>query len=599
MDNVSELMKERLQKWFSIPINEGHDKTCSLKEAIEKNITHGMSIHIGTTHGRPYGLIYELIRRFWGKFPKFEIITIGLTGPMAAIVHGNLARRCVTTFVGDSYPTPGPNLVYQKAYKEGTVQFQQWSILTMPLRLKAAAMNVAGLPTKSLLGSTMEVENAEDFRVIPDPFQPDRSMGFLKPLYPDIAFLHGWVADRNGNALFTPPYGEGFYGAMASREGLVLSVEKIVSTDFIRRHNNLIKVPGYLVKSVTEVPMGSHPSGLSKQGISEMDAYADDYKFLEVTRNACRKPETFDKWIKTWILEPGSQEEYLSRVGRDRIGYLKGKAGKDSWFADILEFGSNVDWNEPASSIESMILAAAKLMVERVEKNEYRNILAGVGAANLASWLALKMLHDKEYDVEMMAEIGFYGFSPRPADPFIFNYRNMPTCKMLTDIETIMGHFVSGSNNKNLGAIGAGQVDRWGNVNSTVIPGHTLLVGSGGANDIASGSNETLVIVMQERLRFPEKVPYITSPGGNVQTVVSDKGVFEKLPGEKELTLTRTLSLSNNDSITTQVQEIKENCGWDLKIKSPVKKLDVSDRDILEILRYFDPKGLFLGKIKA
>ena len=37
-----------------------------------------------------------------------------------------------------------------------------------------------------------------------------------RALRPNISMLHAWVADRNGNALFTPPYGEGFYGAMAA-----------------------------------------------------------------------------------------------------------------------------------------------------------------------------------------------------------------------------------------------------------------------------------------------------------------------------------------------------------------------------------------------
>jgi len=589
-------MRDDLKRWFDMPLVEGPDKVCSARDAIANHVQPGMSLHIGCTHGRPYGLLYELIRQFWDRDPAFEVVSLGLTGPLVALVHRGLAKRCISTFVGDAYPTPGPNPVYQKAYRNDPAFFQHWSILTLPLRLKAAAMNVSGLPTLSLQGSTMEKENAGDFRVIPDPFQEGASMGMVRALTPDIAFLHGWVSDRNGNALFTPPYGEGFYGAMASRKGLILSVEKIVPTDFIRQHAHLVKIPGFLVRSVSQVPMGSHPTGLSSQGIPEMEAYADDYAFLEDVRLASREPGDLDAWVRNWILEPQCQEEYLERLGRERIGYLKGKARSDSWFHEILTHKEQVMRTDGANPVERMVLGAARKMADIVERNRYRNILAGVGAANLASWLAYRILREKDYDIEVMAEIGFYGFAPRPADPFIFNYRNMPTCKILTDIETIMGHLVSGSNHRNLGAIGAGQVDRRGNVNSTAIPGKMLLVGSGGANDVASGSNETLVVVNQERTRFVEEVPYITSPGRNVRTVVSDHGVFEKGPGEEELRLTGVLSVSGKEALEERVREIRENCSWNLQVREPLEVLPPPDTDQLRLLRYHDPMGQFLGK---
>ncbi len=318
-------------KWFAIPPEEGPDKTCSAAEAIARHIRPGMCIHIGCTHGRPYGLIYQLIRQFWRTDPGFIIASLGFTGPMVALVHGGLAKKCIGTFFGDSYPTPGPNPVYQKAYREKTVEFEHWSILTFPLRLKAAAMNVSGLPTRSLIGSSMEKNNKESFSSIPDPFQTGKSLGMVKALIPDISLLHGWVADRSGNALFTPPYGEGFYGALASRHGLILSVERIVSTEFIRKHSHLVRIPGCVVRSVTAIPMGSHPSGLSSQGIPEMEAYADDYAFIEAVRSASRDEEELEAWIQKWILDPHTPQEYLRRLGPERITYLKGKARADSW----------------------------------------------------------------------------------------------------------------------------------------------------------------------------------------------------------------------------------------------------------------------------
>ncbi|MBW1682935.1 MAG: hypothetical protein JRF59_02100 [Deltaproteobacteria bacterium] len=594
-----ETLDDSLERWFQIPPIEGEDKVCSASEAIERHIRPGMSIHIAATHSRAYGLLYELIRKFWGKDPGFEFITMGVTGPCVALVHGGLGRSYQTTFIGDPYPTPGPNPIYQEAFRTQKLFLRHWSILTFTLRLKAGAMDMAGYPTRSLLGSTMEKENAEDFRVVEDFFGDERPTGVLRPLNPDISLIHGWVSDRNGNVLFTPPYGEGFYGAMASREGTVVSVERIVSTDFIRRHNNLIKIPGSLVRCVVPIAMGSHPSGLSSQGIPEMESYADDYDFLEDMRKASRDPERLDAWIRHWILEPETRSAYLGRLGKDRIGFLKGKARGDSWYADILELAAQVDWKAPPNAQEKMIMAAAKMMARRCLENGYRHLLAGVGAANLASWLALRRLKESGHDAEVMAEIGFYGYAPRPADPFIFNYRNMPTCKMLSDVETIMGQFVSGSDSRTLGAIGAGQVDRWGRVNSTLMEGDILLVGSGGANDVASGAEETLVVCPQEKYRFPQDVHYVTSPGENVRTVVSDMGVFQKERGRQTLRLTAVLGTFSGNELDERVREIKQRCGWDLEVGEPLETLAVDDAEFLEMLRLYDPKRQFLGKIRT
>ena len=121
------------------------------------------------------------------------------------------------------------------------------------------------------------------------------------------------------------------------------------------------------------------------------------------------------------------------------------------------------------------------------------------------------------------------GYLPRPGEPFVFSFRNFPSCKMLTDVFHVMGIFMGGRHNECLGSLAAGQIDKHGNINSTIIPGVAYVTGSGGANDIASSARETLVTLAQTRNRFVEKVPYITAPGGRVRAVVSDLGVYEKL----------------------------------------------------------------------
>ena len=208
---------------FPIPRDEGKNKVCSLRDAIRRNIRPGMSIHLCSTHTRSNALIYELVRQFRGKRPGFTIVTAGLIANGVILLHEGLVRRVIASFIGDSYPSPGPNPVVQRAYLSGKVAFENWSILTLPLRLMAGAMGVPFMPTKSIVGSTMEKDNRDSFFVLKNGGE---TTGMVKALNPDITLVHGVVADRNGNTVITPPYGIDIYGAMASREALLSAWKK-------------------------------------------------------------------------------------------------------------------------------------------------------------------------------------------------------------------------------------------------------------------------------------------------------------------------------------------------------------------------------------
>jgi len=192
-----------------------------------------------------------------------------------------------------------------------------------------------------------------------------------------------------------------------------------------------------------------------------------------------------------------------------------------------------------------------------------------------------------------MAEVGFFGYLPRPADPFIFNLTNIPTCKMLTDISEIMGLLMGGENQRCMGALSAAQIDRFGNLNSTIVPPHLLITGSGGANDVACGASEVLVTVPHSAMRFVPQVPYITAPGQRIRTLVTTLGLFEKVEEQKEFSLTGVIEdgKSSPDEIR---QAIKGQCQWDLKIVPHLKTIGLPNSAELTLLRLFDPQKFFL-----
>ena len=577
---------------FQVPAVEGEDKLCPLSEAIRKHVKKGMTIHFA---GRGGALFYQLIREFWGKKPDFTLVSTGVAATVLALIQGRLVKKIITSFAGDVYPSPGPNPIVQKAYLSGEVEFENWTMLTIPQRLLAGAMGWGFIPTKSIMGSSMEKENKGLFTVIADPFAPGEKTGLLKSLRPDITLVHGVAADRCGNLMMTYPLGPDVFGAWGAKNGVIVSAEKIVPTEYIRSHSHLVRIPSYMVKAVCEVPFGAHPGGMPNCGLSEFEHYFDDYDFVTDIRNASRDEGTFLKWIKDWILDCKDNNEYLAKVGRDRLMYLKGKAASDSWKAEITAEIPEIDFNRQANSSERMSITAAHVIADKFIAGGYKTILTGVGISNLASWLAINSLKEQGYDVDIMAEIGMYGYLPRASDPTIFSYHCMPTCKILNNIETMLGVFVSGSSNQCMGVLAAGQVDKFGNANSTKIPGVTFLVGSGGSNDIATNTRETVVVINSDSSRLVEEVPYITFPGKNVKTLVTDVGIFEKIGDKGTFTLTAYIPSKASQKAAEAIAEIREKVGWELKVAPNLKQAEPPTHEEVTLLRLFDPRGFYTG----
>jgi acyl CoA:acetate/3-ketoacid CoA transferase alpha subunit len=586
----TEELKAFLDLKFRLPVVEGEDKVCSLDEAIRRHVKRGMSIHFA---GRGGALFNQLVREFWDKNPEFIIINNGITATVLSLIHGRLAKKIIASYIGDVYPSPGPNPVAQKAYLSGEVEFENWTMLTIPQRLLAGAMGWSVIPTRSIVGSSMEEENKESFTVIDDPFVPGEKIGLMRALRPDIALVHGAAADRCGNTIITYPLGADVFGAWGAKQGVIVSAEKIVPTEYIRSHSHLVRIPSYMVRAVCEAPYGAHPAGMPNCGLPEFEHYFEDYDFLTESREASRDERKFSEWIKYWILDCQDHNEYLAKLGRDRLLYLKGKAHSDSWKDEIVAEIPNLDFNKEPNSLEKMVVTAVQVINDKFIAGGYKTILAGVGLSNLAAWLAAYRLKEKGYDVDLMAEIGMFGHLPRASDPFIFSYHNMHTCKILTNNETMLGVFVGGPSNQCLGILGGGQIDKYGNVNSTKLPGVAYLVGSGGANDIASGNRETVVVINSGKQRLVEKVPYITFSGKNVTTLVTDVGVFEKIGGEETFTLTTYIPSKPKQAVREAIAGIEEKVGWELKVSPNLKEAQPAAKEEVTLLRLFDPKGFY------
>ena len=587
-------LAEELKKTFAAPLaEEGKSKVTTLREAIERNIQPGMTLYIG---GFANAVNRELIRQFQNTKPAFTIVGGSRDYVWVSVACG-LVKKLIGSAFGFIYPTPGASKVIQKAYKEKDLEIEDWTVLTLVQRLMAGAMDMGCITTKSMVGSSIGLDVADSFKEIDDPFNSGKKLAVIKALTTDIAMIHGWAADPLGNVITGAPHlvGKDVWGARASLNGVVVTVEKIVSTEFIREHSTLVTIPGRMVNSVSEVPLGAHPQSFPAWGMNAkgFDSYGADYDFIRYYRSAARNPDSLPVWIKEWIADCPTHEDYLKKLGDQKVSAIKGKVNVNSWESVLQDISGTVSAEEQATRAERMMSAAAREIKNTVLKNRYETMLVGMGTGLMAAWLAYYLLREEGYSINLIVGTGLVGYVPRPGDPQNCSMLNTMTAEMMTNELESYGVLVGGLNNRCLSILGAGQIDKYGNINSSRTSDNSYLIGSGGAND-AVNAEAAIVVTPQNSGRFVEEVNYVTCPGNKVKMVISDKGVFEKLGADREFTLTRYIS-GANPPLTKEahIQEIRDNCGWNLKLSSDIAEVPFPTKRELAMLRAFDPEGLF------
>ena len=594
MKKLQELLSDPI---FSVKGSETGSKVMPLKEAVNRYVKQGMMLHTCQTSVRwCHAIFNEIARQFRGRKGDFTLAGISMNFPQAVLVQGGLVKKMITSYFGDPYIVPSPNRVFQRAVREGTLEIEHWSIYTITLRLQAAALNLPFLPTHSLVGSTMEQDNKKDIVIMDDPLREGEKIALVSALQPDLAIAHAWLADPEGNAVFLAPLGENIKGAFGSKEGAILTVEKIVPTEVLRKYSHMVKLPGIYVKSVSEVPFGAHPSGLSRAGLDELDFYSEDYDFIEEVHQAAKTGDSFQEWIDKWVFSCSGHEDYLAKLGHDRIQRLTGQSNPESWRVNFSSLEKITD-DEKYTPIERAMIVMARILAQKVKNNKHKTLLAGAGIANLASWLCFYKLKQEGYPLELMAEIGMYGYLPCPTEPILFNTSNFATCKITTDIPTIMGLFVGGIKADCIGALGAAQIDQHGSINTTKMDQDNVIVGSGGANDVCSAAKDVVVIIPQSADKLLKDVYYVTSPGKNVSTVVSTMGVFEKMDNDSVFTLTGYFS-SKEKKLEKIIEKFQKKSSWSFKVADSLKEIEPPTQDELTMLRIFDPNRYYLGALK-
>lgn len=229
-------------------------------------------------------------------------------------------------------------------------------------------------------------------------------------------------------------------------------------------------------------------------------------------------------------------------------------------------------------------------------------VFVGVGQPNLACNLA-KRSHAPE--LVMIYEAGVIDAAPARLPLSIGDPALVSGALSVVSMYDIFANYLQ-RGNVDVGFMGGAQIDKYGNVNATVIGSYdhpkVRLPGSGGSQEIAAWANRCYIMTLHQKRRFPQKVDFMTSAGyidgkgarearglrgSGMAGVVTDIGMLE--PDDTgEMILT---GLHPGKTI----EDARANTGWDLKIADHLETTKPVSNKELKILREeLDPKGNYL-----
>jgi glutaconate CoA-transferase, subunit B len=253
----------------------------------------------------------------------------------------------------------------------------------------------------------------------------------------------------------------------------------------------------------------------------------------------------------------------------------------------------------PFSKSEMMIVAAARALEGQ------RVCFVGVGLPNIAVNLAQRTVAP---DIELVYEAGVFGARPQRLPLSIGDPTIVTGSTAVVSMLELFGYYLQGGL-IDVGFLGAAQIDRFGNINTTVIGSYdhprTRLPGSGGACEIAINARQVFVIMRQSARSFVEKIDFRTSPGNfggaeeaerirreggwlgrGPSVVVTDLGIY-RFDERGEM---RLESLHPSASVAA----VRETIGWEIAVADGVASTPPPTAEELRLIREeLDPEGVY------
>src|SRR3990172_4508878 len=220
-------------------------KLLSLSDAIFRFVPDGSSVTMGTALESfiPFAAGHEIMRQ-----RKRNLTLIGPISDILfdQIVGAGCVRRVRAAWVGNVITGSGYN--FRRAVESGSIEVEDHSNLTLALALRAGAMGVPFMPTRTALGSDLFKTNPS-LKTVACPFTGD-TLTAVAAIAPDVTIVHVQRADEYGNAHAWGNLGVTREAGLARRR-IIITAEEIVSHEVTTSDPNSVVTPGFRVISVS------------------------------------------------------------------------------------------------------------------------------------------------------------------------------------------------------------------------------------------------------------------------------------------------------------------------------------------------------------
>lgn len=281
------------------------DKVVSLEEA-SKLVKDGDSVGVGGSviSRTPMAMLWQLIRD--GR-KDLTISRSMMSTDGDWILASGLTRYIITSWCAQGIMW-GLSKVVRHHLESKSAVYEEWSHLAMGMRFKAGSLALPFMPMRPLMGSGLLELQKSRTKQIDCPFTGERLV-LVPALNPDIALIHVQRCDQYGNAQIDGlPFMDVELALAADR--VIITTERIVSNEQIRRSPDQTKIPFLCVEAVVEVPYGSAPHecfGLYEPLLDHVSQYVERVNGSPV--------EGMRQFLDEYIHQPKSWVDFLSKLG--------------------------------------------------------------------------------------------------------------------------------------------------------------------------------------------------------------------------------------------------------------------------------------------
>lgn len=293
---------DKARAFFRTKNRKLESKLMNVKEAVEKFVHDGDYLCLGGFGANriPTAVAHEILRQgrknmgFAGHTSThdFQIMCAGEV----------FDKLDVAYIVGLEARGLSPNA--RRYMESGKVDVSEWTNYSLSVRFKAAAAGVSFYPARNVLGT--DTFTYSGGKVIACPYTGTKYIA-QPAIYPDVAAIHVHEADIYGNCRVRGITVSDFDVARAAKR-LIITCERLIPTDEIRRDPSLTVIPYWCVDAVCEVPYGSYPGNMYAE-------YFSDEEHLREWMKVEQDPEEFKKFLDKNIYSCKDHFDYVDRNG--------------------------------------------------------------------------------------------------------------------------------------------------------------------------------------------------------------------------------------------------------------------------------------------